>query len=201
MKKDFNIILSGVGGQGIITLVRILAAASLIEKRDIKTSELHGLSQRGGSVNAHVRFGKEIYSPLVRQGEANLIISLEAQEALKVCYFGSKNQTIFLVNDFVKPILGVKQTPSVQKIGKELKKFSTEVILIPANQICQKELGTSVIAGVFLLGYANYKNLIPLKQTSLSGAIKKVLPKKYLDLNLKTLALAKEWVGKTKKFY
>ena len=79
MKKDFNIIISGVGGQGIITLTRILTEAALIEKYDIKSSELHGRSQRGGSVESHIRFGRKIYSPLVKRGGSDLIISLEAQ--------------------------------------------------------------------------------------------------------------------------
>jgi indolepyruvate ferredoxin oxidoreductase beta subunit len=72
MEKGFNIILAGVGGQGIITLTRILAEAALIEKKEVRTSELHGLSQRGGSVETHIRFGKEIYSPLVRRGGVKL---------------------------------------------------------------------------------------------------------------------------------
>lgn len=83
--KNFNIILVGVGGQGIITLTRILAQAALIERYDVKTSELHGLSQRGGSVEAHVRFGAKIYSPLVKRAGADLIISLEIQETLRAC--------------------------------------------------------------------------------------------------------------------
>ena len=75
MKNNFNIIISGIGGQGIITLTRILAEAALLQGLDVKTSELHGLSQRGGSVETHIRFGRNIFSPLVRQGSADLIIS------------------------------------------------------------------------------------------------------------------------------
>ena len=95
-KNAFNIVISGIGGQGIITLARILAYAAIIEKMDVKTSELHGLSQRGGSVETHIRFGKIIYSPLVRRGGADLIISLDAQESINVCsYAGEKDKTKF----------------------------------------------------------------------------------------------------------
>ena len=81
--KTFNIILSGVGGQGIITLLQILAEAAFVEKYDVKTSELHGLSQRGGSVVAHLRFGEKIFSPLIKATEADLILSLEISEAVR----------------------------------------------------------------------------------------------------------------------
>ncbi len=191
MKKDFNIILSGVGGQGIITLTRTLAEASLIERRDVKTSELHGLSQRGGSVETHIRFNREIYSPLIKQGGADLIICLEAQEALNVCRYASKKETIFLIDDFIKPVFGVKQTPSSEKIKEEIKKFSKKIFWVPATKIVEKETGNPVLSGIYLLGYAVFKNLIPLKENSISRAIKNVLPKKYWDLNLKTFSSAK----------
>ncbi|MCD6500894.1 indolepyruvate oxidoreductase subunit beta [bacterium] len=190
MKKDFNIILAGVGGQGIITLTRILAETALIEKKDVKTSELHGLSQRGGSVETHIRFGREIYSPLIRQGGADLIISLETQEALKALHYSSKKETMFLVNDFIKPIFGTKNTLPSKQIQKELEKFSKEVVFVPASKIVKEKLGKEVLAGVFLLGYAAFKKLIPLKPNSFLKAIEKVVPKRYFQLNKKTFTLA-----------
>ncbi|RLC40141.1 MAG: indolepyruvate oxidoreductase subunit beta [Candidatus Nealsonbacteria bacterium] len=192
MEKDFNIIISGVGGQGIITLTRILAEAALIEKKDVKTSELHGLSQRGGSVETHIRFGKEVYSPLVRQAGADLIISLEAQEALKSCYYGSRKRTVFLVNEFVKPIFGSTTIP-LQKIKKELEKFSKKVILIPATRILKEKLNNPILAGIYLLGYANCKKLIPLKERSVSKALEKVIPKEYLSINKQAFNLGKKY--------
>ncbi|MBZ9572321.1 2-oxoacid:acceptor oxidoreductase family protein [Patescibacteria group bacterium] len=190
MKKQFNLVIVGVGGQGVLTLLETIAQASLMEGHDIKTSELHGLSQRGGSVEVHARFGKKIFSPLVRQGNADLIISLEAQEALRACSFASK-ESIFLVNDFLVSIPG-QVSPKIKEISKILKKFSKKIILIPASDICQKEIGKAVTAGIFLLSYASFKNLIPLKSDSLLKAIKKVIPKKYLDLNIRTFRLAQE---------
>lgn len=76
MKNNFNIIISGIGGQGVITLTRILAETAFLEGYDVKTSELHGLSQRGGSVETHIRFGKNIYSPLIMPSQVDLIIDL-----------------------------------------------------------------------------------------------------------------------------
>jgi len=191
-KKNFNIIISGVGGQGLITLTKILAEAALIEGFDVKTSELHGLSQREGSVETMVRFGPKVYSPLIKQGGADLVISLEAQEALKSCYYASKDsKTRFLINDFVKPIPGAKK-PDKDQILKEIKKFSEKIVLVPASQICEKATGKSVLAGVYLINLAVLKDLIPLKAFSILKAAKKIVPDKYLELNLQTFKLASE---------
>ena len=73
--KPFNIVIAGTGGQGIITLISIINEAIFIDGYDIKSSELHGLSQRGGGVEAFIRFGKKVYSPLFSFGKADLVLS------------------------------------------------------------------------------------------------------------------------------
>ena len=88
--KKFNIVVSGLGGQGIITLAKLLTKAAFLQSKDVKMSELHGLSQRMGHAESHVVFGNKIYSSLVNQGDADLIIALEPLEALRVCHFASK---------------------------------------------------------------------------------------------------------------
>lgn len=188
--KQFSLVIAGVGGQGLITLTKILAIAAMEEGYEVRTSELHGLSQRGGSVETHIRLGKKIYSPLVKQGGADLIISIEAQEALKARYYASKKTgTVFLINNFFTPIFNQKAI-SIEKISENLKKFSKKIILIPATEITKKELGNPVLAGVYLLSLASFKNLIPLKPSSILRAIKKIVPEKYFELNKKALELA-----------
>lgn len=133
MHKNLNIIISGTGGQGVITLTRILAHAALLENYDVKTSELHGLAQRGGSVETHVRFGKKIYSPLIMPNQINLIINLNRPK-----------------KEFEKPALN----------------------------------------GIFMVGYYCSKKIIPLKPNSVLKAIKKIVPKKYLQENKKVFKSA-----------
>jgi Pyruvate/2-oxoacid:ferredoxin oxidoreductase gamma subunit len=124
----------------------------------------------------------------VPQGDADLILSIEAQECLKSCYYAGK-QTTFLINRFFIPIL--QQKPLSEKaIVKELEKFTKNVIVVPAADICEKELGKNVVAGVYLLSYAVYNKIIPLKPSSLSKAIDIAVSKKYLELNKKTFDLA-----------
>lgn len=189
IKKDFNIVIVGVGGQGQITLLKILAQAAFDQGYDVKTSELHGLAQRGGSVEVQVRFGKEIFSPLVAQAGANLIISLEMHEALRGLYYAKENSQ-FLINSYSLPIPGQPQIPE-KEILNEIKKFTQKIEIVPANEICKRELGKEVLAGIYLISLASFKKFLPLKPDSILKAIKKIIPEKYQQLNLKAFELAK----------
>ncbi len=194
--KDFNIVIVGTGGQGQITLLQVLAEAALIENCDVKTSELHGLSQRGGSVEVHIRLGQQVFSPLVKQQGADLILAMEMQEALKGLYFSNKN-TVFLINRFFVPILGIKLLKE-NEILNNLKKVTKNIIIVPAADICGKELGKNVVAGIYLLGYAAYNKIIPLKPSSIVKAVENIIPQKYLELNKKTLELSEKYEGPRK---
>lgn len=186
--KQFNMVIAGTGGQGLITLLQIIAEATLSEGYDFRSSELHGLSQRGGSVEVHIRFGRKIYSPMVSLGKADLILGLEMQEALKGINFANK-KTNFLVNKYIVPIPLVKSL-SEKEIVKNLKKVSKNIILVPAAKTCQEKLGTNVVAGVYLISSAAFKDLVPIKPASIKKALKKIIPKKYLELNLKAFNLS-----------
>lgn len=192
--KEFNMITIGVGGQGILTMMRIIAESALKQGYDVKTSELHGLAQRGGSVPCHIRFGKKIYSPLVMEGEAHLIIALEPLEALRACYFGSKqNETTFLVNNYkIIPIsvpIMKEKYPSLNKIFENLKHFSSKVIVINASEIVKKEIGTMTPTNIYMLGYALSKDLISLKRELVLEGIEEIIPEKYLDVNKRVFEL------------
>lgn len=183
--KNFNIIISGVGGQGLITLVRVITESALIDGYDVKSSELHGLSQRGGSVLAHIRFGKKIYSPMVEQDNANLIMSLELLEGLRYLSFSNK-ETNVLINKHSLPVLGgLKEEEILAVLPKQ------NLYLVEASKICKEKLQKEVVSTLYLLGYAVYKNLLPLKEESALKAIENVIPKKYLELNKQAFKLAK----------
>jgi len=200
--EQFNMLIVGTGGQGLITLLQIISEAAVSEGFDLRTSELHGLSQRGGSVEVHIRFGKKIWSPLVAKGKADLILALETQESLRGAYF-SNPKTNFLINQLIIPIplgkalsenpKGVASRPyGAGEIINNLKKISKNINLVPADKICQEKLGNSVVSGIYLISYATFKNLIPLKPESIEKAIKKIIPEKFLELNLRTFRLAQE---------
>ncbi len=183
--KNFNVILTGVGGQGIITLLSVIDEAAFVEGYDIKSSELHGLSQRGGSVEAHIRFGKKVNSPMVSNGEADLIIALEALEGLRESSKGGK-QTKLLVNEYFLPFIGSSKK---EDIIKQLNDAKKDLYLVPSSKSCKDNLQKEIVCTLYLLGYAISKKLMPLKKESVLQAIKNIIPEKYQELNTKAFEL------------
>ncbi|MFH0711334.1 MAG: indolepyruvate oxidoreductase subunit beta [Candidatus Aenigmatarchaeota archaeon] len=192
--KDFNLVIVGVGGQGILTLGNIVAEAAMKEGFDVKTSELHGLAQRGGPIPCHVRFGKKIYSSIVMEGDADLVIGLEPLEALRAAYYGSKKKkTVFVFDTWriiPSSILTQKEAyPSLKEIQKDLKKFGSKAVSLNASDIAKKETERVVYTNVYLLGYCVGKKLIPLKKNSILEGMKSVVPEKYFETNKKVFEL------------
>lgn len=179
--------MTGVGGQGLITLVSIINEAAFTEGYDVRSSELHGLSQRGGSVIIHIKFGKKINSPLVVRGKADLVLGLELLEGLRGVDFAGKN-TKFLVNKYSLPFIGGMNEKEILENLNKITKGNLE--LVSASDICKEKLGKEVISGTYLLGYGVYKKMIPLKPESVLKAIEKVIPQKYLELNIKAFKLS-----------
>jgi len=167
-----NIILAGVGGQGILTIAAILDTAALNSNLNIKQSEVHGMSQRGGAVQSHVRISdKEIFSDLIPQGKADIIISVEPMELLRYIPYLKKDG--FLVTDS-NPFVNITNYPEVENLYREIESHKNS-ILIDAKKIA-KELGNSKATNIVLLGAAS--SLIPLDEDKLVEAIKILFDKK-----------------------
>ena len=109
MSDTKNVIMVGVGGQGIILASELLSEAALLAGYDIRKSEVHGMAQRGGSVSSHVRFGKRVLSPLIEFGKADVMLAFEKVEGLRTCEFVKKGGTI-IMND-------VEVVPTTVSIG------------------------------------------------------------------------------------
>lgn len=182
--KTFNLIISGYGGQGIITIAEIIAKAAMSEGYEAKESELHGLAQRGGSLDCHVRFGTHVYSPLVERGCADLIISLEALEALRSCYWANKN-TNFLINakTFNSPW-------SLDQIMAKVKQFTSKIYMVDADKIVEKMTGDITMVNTFILGYALKHGLLPLKKEAVWQAIAERIRPQFIEINKKVFAEA-----------
>lgn len=187
--KNFNVIISGFGGQGLVTLIDVLATAAFIEGFDVKSSELHGLSQRGGAVAIFMSFGKKVYSPLFPKGQASLLMGLELLEGLRACDF-SGPETKILVNDYFSPFIGIMPKEEVLEKLKAIGKNNLQ--LVPATEICKEKFQKDVLAGIYLLGYAVNKKLMPIKAESVISAIKETMPEKYQELNISAFNLSNE---------
>jgi len=184
-----NIILAGVGGQGILTIATVLDTAALSNNLNIKQSEVHGMSQRGGAVQSHVRISdKEIFSDLIPKGKADMIISIEPMELLRYLPFLRKNG--FLITDS-NPFNNIKKYPELDEIYNEINSHPN-CILIDAKKIA-KDLGNSKATNIVLLGAAS--SLLPLSDESLQKAIKTLFERKgdrIVNKNLEAYLKGKE---------
>ncbi|MDO9595285.1 MAG: indolepyruvate oxidoreductase subunit beta [Lutibacter sp.] len=172
MHTKINIILAGVGGQGILTIAAILDTAALDNHLNIKQSEVHGMSQRGGAVQSHVRISDQpIYSDLIPQGKADIIISVEPMELLRYLPFLKKDG--YLITDS-NPFENIKNYPELETLYNEIKSHKNH-ILIDAMKIA-KDLGNSKATNIVLLGAAS--SLIPLSDESFQKAIATLFERK-----------------------
>lgn len=187
-----NIILAGVGGQGILTIAAILDIAALNNGLFFKQSEVHGMSQRGGAVQSHVRISEgDIYSDLIPKGKADLILGTEPMETLRYVPFLKKEG--WLITDS-KPFLNIDEYPEEDRLFKEIESHKNHLI-IDAN-IIAKKVGNARAANLVLLGAASH--IIPMKERALIAAIKTLFQPKgqrIIDLNVKAFEAGKELVN------
>ena len=155
--KTWNILMVGVGGQGIILASDILAAAALTAGFDAKKSEIHGMSQRGGSVFSHVRFGKKIFSPVIPEGGADVLLSLELMETLRWTAFAHTG-TEFIVLNEKKPPANTESYP--EGVEKEIKSLSPGAILLDPAFLIDK-IGDKKYLNVALCGILAGKLTLP----------------------------------------
>ena len=186
----FDILLTGVGGEGVLTSQVILARAASLEGYFVRGVQLHGLAQRGGSIPTMVRFGdeEEISSPAIRQADANLILAFEPLEAVRAAYYARKEKTAFVLDDtpYVPTYSHLLNLPypTLDEIKEKITPFAKEIHIVSARKTAKEELGDDIFGNTILLGAAHKLGLIPLKKESLIEAIKASSPRD-LEKNLK----------------
>jgi indolepyruvate ferredoxin oxidoreductase, beta subunit len=188
MKND--IILSGVGGQGILSIAAAIGLAAVDENLYLKQSEVHGMSQRGGDVQSHLRLSdKPVSSDLIPYGKADLVISVEPMESLRYLPWLSKDG--WLVTNSV-PFINISDYPPVDDILNEIRKVKNYVIL-DADAIA-KEVGSARSGNIVMLGAAS--PWINMPYESLEKAVRKLFERKgeeIIDVNLKALKAGREF--------
>src|SRR5664280_1212617 len=187
MKND--IILSGVGGQGILSIATIIGLAAVANNIFLKQSEVHGMSQRGGDVQSHLRLSdKPVSSDLIPYGKANLIISVEPMESLR--YLPWLSESGWLVTNS-NPFINIPDYPSLDEIMKEIKKVINHII-IDADLIA-KEAGSARSGNMVILGAAS--PFIDMPYDSLENAIRELFRRKgeqIVESNLKAFKAGRE---------
>ena len=189
-----NILLSGVGGQGAILASNILAHVFVEAGYDVKKSEVHGMAQRGGDVTTHFRFGKKVYSPLIKYGDVDYLLAFELLEALRYINYCKENAKI-VINDqkILPPAVNLGQAKYPDDIPARFKKhFNGNMHLIKGQEIALK-LGNAQAANVVLVGA--FSNFFPeITDEMWISALTDLLPKKILELNIRAFQEGKKSV-------
>ena len=188
MKND--IILSGVGGQGILSIAATIGMAAVANNLFLKQSEVHGMSQRGGDVQSHLRISENpVSSDLIPYGKADLIISVEPMESLR--YLPWLSEEGWLVTNS-NPFINIPDYPAIDEILNEIRKVKNNII-IDADGIAKKA-GSSRSGNIVILGAAS--PFIDMTYESLENAIRTIFSRKGEDVveaNLKALKAGREW--------
>lgn len=180
--SDCDIVIVGVGGQGVILISDVLGRAAVKAGMPVRGAETHGMAQRGGSVINHTRLGCR-FSPMVSSGSADVLLALEPAEALRFGHFLSRNG-VALIN--TQPVLPISVTtgkfdyPVLDKLVAPLKELCKEVKTMDASGLA-KNAGAAQAMNVVMLGALS--KYIPIREELLQKALTEVVPKKYLDVN------------------
>jgi len=183
MNKVYSLMFAGVGGQGSLLIAELTSIAATHAGFDIKQTEVHGVSQRGGSVETHVRFGAKVYSPIVTPGEAVAVVALEKLEALRFAHFVDPVNGTILVNDYeIIPgsVTGASEIYPHETIAY-LQGKGLNVLALPASQIA-RDLGDARMANVVMIGALS--TLLPIPQESWQKSLHVRLPARFLQGNL-----------------
>ncbi len=193
MTASFDVLIVGIGGQGTILASNILGEACLIENRHIRGAETHGMAQRGGSVESHIRIGGE-FGPLITPGQADLLIAFDLLEALRYSHYLKKDGTIIANSHLVLPTSVFTQklaAPSAEEIVAGLKKY--RLVLLDADSLAI-EAGSPLSQNVVMLGAAS--TAMPLRPESLLEAVQRLVPKKTIAINTRAFELGRNAGGK-----
>ncbi|MFO8058935.1 MAG: indolepyruvate oxidoreductase subunit beta [bacterium] len=177
-----NILMAGVGGQGIILASEVMARTAADQGLDVKKSDVHGMAQRGGAVTSHVRFGDKVYSPLIPDGRADVLMASEIMEALRWLPFLKQGGRLAVSSQRIPPPAIARGEQSYpQGIEEDLKKRDPRLIILDTLEIAS-QVGNSKTATVVLLGGMSV--LLPFPEEAWLERLKKEAPQKVVDVNL-----------------
>ena len=180
---SYTIVVTGLGGQGLIRLLQILGHALMMRGYKVMTSETHGLSQRGGKVTCFLRFGKKLLAPIPMIGSANMIIALEMSSILDVLKYAKPDKSTNLIISTYEQHKIDLQYPSLEYLLGILYENSENIYFIPVSEIAIKHTGNLKAMNSVILGYI--LKFLPLDSKDLEESLIQHFSEKNLELNLK----------------
>jgi indolepyruvate ferredoxin oxidoreductase beta subunit len=191
-----SVVLVGVGGQGILLATQITARAAMLAGHDVKTNEVHGMAQRGGTVVAQLRFGKKVYSPLVPEGTARVLASLERIEALRLSQFLAPDGLAVVSTQAIIPVtVSSGQATYPSDVEDRLRRVFPRLVYVDAIGIAERLCDTRT-ANVILLGAMS--TALPLPHEVWQEAIRLAVKPKFHDINLRAFEEGRALVPATR---
>jgi indolepyruvate ferredoxin oxidoreductase, beta subunit len=185
-----NVLFSGVGGQGILLASKILAKCAFVSGYMVKESELHGMAQRGGSVTSHVRFGEEVFSPLIPKGKADFLIALEELEGLRYAYYLKPYGKVILNQKRVIPSsLNPAVAPYPEDVQSQLEAMGFHVDTVNAFEIANN-LGNPKLENIIVMGILS--RYLPFTISTWETVIEGSVPVKTIEINLTAFKKGRE---------
>ncbi|MDP6156270.1 MAG: indolepyruvate oxidoreductase subunit beta [Candidatus Thermoplasmatota archaeon] len=190
-----NIYLAGIGGQGILTAAQVLGRVAVDNGVNVLVNETHGMAQRGGVVTCNVRYG-DVFSPLIPEGEADVLTAFEPVEALRSIKIANEN-TYFIVNTArIYPFtvsLGQEKYPPMEYLMEKIKKISRRVVFLDASELA-REAGNEICTNMVLVGGIFALGVLPFDKDQFITTLERVLPPKIFKVNLEAFLNGNKFV-------
>ncbi len=190
--KKMDVLITGVGGQGVVLASDIIGETAIAAGFDVKKTDTLGMAQRGGSVVSHVRMGEKVWSPLIKEGEVDLILAFEKLEAARWSHY-LKSGAVVVINDYEQPpqsvSLGQEKYPTDKELVAALKRRTDKIYIIDGNKKV-KELGNVRTLNIFMLGC--FAAFAPMDDKFWQASITQRMPENIRDINLKAFALGRK---------
>jgi len=189
-----NIVISGVGGQGVLTLAEILAKAALAESLNVRVGEIHGMAQRGGHVVCTVRIGDGVKGPIIDEGAAQLVVGFEPIETLREIQL-IQNDGLVIMNSHVQyPVavsMGKAEYPEHNEILEDMKKFTSNIVEFDARSYAI-QAGSGRSMNIVMMGAIIGSGLVPIKKETAIQIVRESFPGKFAESNTKAFELGFE---------
>jgi indolepyruvate ferredoxin oxidoreductase beta subunit len=199
--NEFNIVIAGVGGQGTLLAAEIVGTAAVEEGLNVRVSEIHGMAQRGGAVVSNVRIGDDVFASTVLEGQADVLLGFEPLETLRNLKSASEKTLVIMNTQRIPPTeLAAKNAayPTDEEVLAKIHMFTNNVIVVEAGELARKA-GSRLAQNSVLLGALAGAEGFPLKSASLLEALRELVPKKHVEVNVRAFELGRDSVRKGQK--
>ncbi len=182
-----NIVIVGVGGQGILTSSQVIGRAAMDKGLDVFMSEVHGMAQRGGVVVTTVKLGEKVYSPLIGDGDADIVLGFEPVETYRAISKASKDTWVITNTAPIVPFTvstGKQTYPDIEEIFKAMDEVTDKFVKLDARKLAV-EAGAAITQNIVMVGALTATGVLPMSKEEMLEAVKKSVPERFRDINEK----------------